>query len=169
MQCTVTNAYLRIPDRKISEHAVNIVMKWGFGPNHFSQTLNTEWLKKTPKHKPKYLHVSVFKTIDSHLTTKWNLLGRCFYGNRQRGNVLVLVRQYSTCCPSKQGVEGDQVSPSGSHPNSFPTPKLCCWHSHANLSPLVITLPLNQLTTTAGVRLLTVHLRVDGWRDESQE
>lgn len=75
----------------------------------------------------------------------------------------------------EQGVEGDQVSPSGGHPNSAPTPPppphpqtLCCWYSHANLSPFVITLPLNQLTTTAGVRLLTAHCWMDGWRDESK-
>lgn len=37
-----------------------------------------------------------------------------------------------------------------------------CWHSHANSSPLVITLSLNQLTTTAGVRLLTAHCWMAG-------
>lgn len=72
----------------------------------------------------------------------------------------------------ERGVKGDQVSPSRGHSDSTPPPlhppTLCCWHSHANSSPLVITLPLNQLTTTAGVRLLTAHCWMDGWRDESE-
>lgn len=65
----------------------------------------------------------------------------------------------------EKGVKRDQISPSRDHPDAPLHSTLCCWHSHANSSPLVITLPLNQLTTTAGVRPLTAQCWMDGWRD----
>lgn len=119
-------------------------------------------LKKQQLFFKKY--ISVLKTIDTSLPPKWNLLGGGFYSNRQRSSV-VLVRRCRTCCPRRSGALREiRFPPPGAIPILSPShtpPTLCCWHSHANLSPLVITLPLNQLTTTAGVRLLTAH--TVGW------
>lgn len=84
---------------------------------------------------------------------------------------MVLVRRCRTCCPRRsKALREIRFPPPGAIPTLPPShpPTLCCWHSHANSSPLVITLPSNQLTTTAGVRLLTAHCRMVGWRDESE-
>lgn len=116
-------------------------------------------------------NVNILKSTDPTFLAKWCLLEGGFYSNCQRDSV-VLVRRCCTCCPRRSwALREIRFLPQGAMPilppNFIPPPPPCpttpcCWHSHANSSPLVITLSLNQLTTTAGVRLLMAHCWMGG-------
>lgn len=139
--------------------ATQCVLHCDFKSNHMSMKNRLNTLKTSLK------NVNIFKPTDPTFLSKWCFLEGGFYSNCQRDSV-VLMWRCCTCCPRRSwALREIRFLPQGAIlilPPNPPPQTLCCWHSHANSSPLVITLSLNQLTTTAGVRLLTAHCWMGG-------